>query len=158
VSGIATSNAFRVSPRHLSQSQGLSKEFENNERFFTLLPANEVNSIIRSKDKVREFEFVEDGRTFYCSVEVPHREGMAAWWWFRLDSGGTTRYAPFEASPSDTTQSVKRRILAYYADLLAIQARPAYQRPAWVKRPAVPAASTPAGVASPDDQLKAKAS
>lgn len=93
---------------------------------------------------MREFEFVEAGRTFYCSVEVPHREGMAAWWWFRLDSGGTTRYAPFEASASDTTQSVKRRILAYYADLLAIQARPAYQRPAWVKRPAVPAGGTPA--------------
>jgi hypothetical protein len=95
---------------------------------------------------VKEFEFVDAGRTFFCSVEVPSQEGMAPWWWFRLDSGGSTRYAPFEASASDTKQSVRTRIIAYYAELLAIEARPAYQRPAWRKpeRPAVPAAISPA--------------
>ncbi len=93
-----------------------------------------------SKEKVKEFEFVDAGRRFFCSVESP-RLGMAPWWWFRLDSGGTTRYAPFEASAGDTEQSVRRRIIAYYAELLAIQARPAYQKPPWRKpeRPAVPA-------------------
>ncbi len=82
---------------------------------------------------MKEFQFVEAGQTFYCSVETPRLEGMAPWWWFRLDSSGSTRYAPFEASASDTEQSVRRRIIAYYAELLAIQARPAYQRPAWRK-------------------------
>jgi hypothetical protein len=91
---------------------------------------------------VKEFEFVEAGQTFYCSVETPRLEGMAPWWWFRLDSSGSTRYAPFEASASDTEQSVRRRIIAYYAELLAIQARPAYQRPAWRK-------PEPAGTAAP---------
>jgi hypothetical protein len=90
---------------------------------------------------MREFEFVDDGgRTFYCHVEVPRRPGMAAWWWFRLESEGTTRYAPFEASPGDTERTVRKRILAYYDDLLAIQARPALQRPVWAKKPAVAAA------------------
>ena len=95
---------------------------------------------------MKEFEFEDAGRKFFCSVEVPSQEGMAPWWWFRLDSGGSTRYAPFEASASDTKLSVRTRIIAYYAELLAIEARPAYQRPAWRKpeRPAAPAAISPA--------------
>ena len=86
---------------------------------------------------MKEFEFVDEGRTFFCSVETPHPR-MAPWWWFRLDSSGTTRYAPFEASANDTPQSVRKRIVAYYKELLAIAARPAYQKPAWRKpeRPA----------------------
>jgi hypothetical protein len=84
---------------------------------------------------LKEFEFVDQGRTFYCSVEVPKQAGMSPWWWFRLDTGESTRYAPFEASPKDTKQSVQERILTYYAELLAIQARPVHQRPVW-QRPA----------------------
>jgi hypothetical protein len=96
--------------------------------------------MMKTKDEaVKEFEFVEEGRTFFCSVEMPKHAGMSPWWWFRLDTGESTRYAPFEASPSDTKQSVQKRILAYYAELLAIQARPVHQRPVWQRpdRPAV---------------------
>jgi hypothetical protein len=82
---------------------------------------------------VKEFEFVDEGRTFFCSVEVPRREGMMPWWWFHLDAAESTRYAPFEASASDTRKSVQTRIVAYYAELLAIEARPVHQRPAWRK-------------------------
>jgi hypothetical protein len=92
--------------------------------------------------KMKEFQFVDEGRTFFCTVEVPRQEGMAAWWWFRLDTDGSTRHAPFEAKPGDTQQSVRARILAYYAQLQAIKARPAYQRPPW-KKPE-PAAAAPA--------------
>jgi hypothetical protein len=89
---------------------------------------------MRSKDKVtKDFEFVDEGRTFFCSVEVPRQAGMLPWWWFRLDTGATTRYAPFEASANDTERSVKTRILAYYAQLLATEARPVHQRPVWQK-------------------------
>jgi len=97
------------------------------------------------KGQLKEFQFEDDGRTFYCEVEVPRQEGMAPWWWFRLEAGGSTRYAPFEASTSDTKQSVQKRIIAYYAALLAIEARPAYQRPAWRKpeKPGVPTPITP---------------
>ena len=56
-----------------------------------------------SKQQVpTDFEFMDSGRKFYCSVEVPSRTGMTPWWWFRVDAGETTRYAPFEASSSDT--------------------------------------------------------
>src|SRR5256885_8264240 len=51
-----------------------------------------------------------------------------------------SRYAPFEASATDTRQSVQTRIIAYYEQLLAIKARPAYQKPAW-KKPERPAAA-----------------
>src|ERR1700674_132862 len=95
-----------------------------------------------TKEKmVKDFEFVDAGRKFICSVEVPGQTGMRPWWWFRLDNGTSTRYAPFEASPSDTKQSVQARIVAYYAELLAIEARPPLQRPVWRK----PERPTPAG-------------
>jgi hypothetical protein len=98
------------------------------------------------KEKViGDFEFEDGGRKFFCSVEVPGQTGMAPWWWFRPDTETTTRYAGFEASPSDTKQSVQKRIIAYYAQLKAIEARPAYQRPAWKKpeRPATPGEAVP---------------
>jgi hypothetical protein len=101
---------------------------------------------MRTKDNViKEFEFVDAGRKFYCSVEKPKQAGMSPWWWFRLETGESTRYAPFEASPNDTRQSVQERIVAYYEQLLAIAARPAYQRPAWKKpeRPAQTGESPP---------------
>jgi hypothetical protein len=94
------------------------------------------------KDKViQDFEFVDGGLKFYCSVEAPGQTGMPPWWWFRPDTETTTRYAPFEASPTDTKRSVQTRIIAYYAELLAIAARPVHQRPAWRK----PEPSTPPG-------------
>lgn len=98
---------------------------------------------MRSNNKtITEFEFVNEGRKFLCSVEVPRHAGMPPWWWFSLDTSGSTRYAPFAASPTDTKESVQERIIAYYAALLAIEARPVHQRPTW-KKPE-PAASTAA--------------
>lgn len=81
----------------------------------------------------QEFEFVDAGRKFFCSVEAPRHAGMPPWWWFRLDTEGSTRYAPFEASAKDTKQSVQARIVAYYAELLVIKGRPVHQRLAWQK-------------------------
>jgi hypothetical protein len=102
------------------------------------------------KTNLKDFQFVDSGRTFYCSVEIP-REGLAPWWWFRLDSSGSTRYAPFEASPLDTEEPVGKRILAFYEEMLAIAARPAHQRPAWKKpepRKAIDSAPVPAPAAA----------
>ncbi|HEY0242810.1 MAG TPA: hypothetical protein VGC52_09110 [Gemmatimonadaceae bacterium] len=79
----------------------------------------------------KDFEFVDQGRTFFCTLESPRHAGMRPWWWFRLDGDLTTRYAPFEQSPDDTQQSVKQRVIAYYAELLAIKARPVHPRPQW---------------------------
>lgn len=79
----------------------------------------------------KDFEFVDEGRTFFCSLESPRHAGMQPWWWFRIDGDPTTRYAPFEHSPDDTQQSVKKRVIAYYAELLAIKARPVHPRPQW---------------------------
>ena len=94
---------------------------------------------------LKEFEFEEAGRTFLCTVETPTQAGMPDWWWFRLDGEATTRYAPFAASPRDTKKSVQDRIVAYYAELLAIKARPVHQRPAWTRpeRKEVPEAPPP---------------
>jgi hypothetical protein len=74
---------------------------------------------------------------------------MPPWWWFRVDTGESTRYAPFEALPTDTRKSVQPRIVAYYEQVLAIKARPVHQRPMW--RKPEPAAPTPATDAVADN-------
>lgn len=95
---------------------------------------------------ITDFQFEDNGCTFICSVETPRHAGMPPWWWFKLSADqGRTRYAPFEAKPSDTRQSVQTRIIKYYAEVLAIKARPVHPRPQWQKpiRPAVTPAETP---------------
>lgn len=94
---------------------------------------------------------MDEGLTFFCSVEAPLHAGMPPWWWFRVDTAKTTRHAPFAASPKDTKQSVQERIIKYYAELLAIQARPVHQRPVWRKpvRPEEAAAAISPVVGSP---------
>lgn len=94
---------------------------------------------------MKDFQFVDAGNTFICSVEAPRHAGMPPWWWFRLDTGDSTRHAPFEALPSDTQKSVQTRIIAYYAQLLAIKARPAFQKPHWTK-PVRPPVAPPAEI------------
>ncbi len=98
----------------------------------------------------KDFEFIDTGRTFYCSVEAPRHAGMPPWWWFRIDTDATTtRYAPFEASPKDTQQSVRARIIVYYAELLAIKARPVHQRQAWQRPVRVPPPEGDTAAAAP---------
>ena len=73
-----------------------------------------------------EFEFVDGGRTFTCSVEAPGGSRPDGWWWFRVspDTGGQ-RYAPFRVATGDTRADVQARVVAYYDDLLARRAQPA---------------------------------
>jgi len=82
---------------------------------------------------IKQFEFEDGGHTFCCSTERPGHPGLQSWWWFTLDGDKTARYAPFEESTEDTEQSVKTRIIAYYAELLAIRARPIRDRTFWRK-------------------------
>ncbi len=90
-----------------------------------------------------DFEFEDAGRKFICSVETPRHAGMPPWWWFSVaDEKGTTRYAPFEAKPSDTRRTVQARIIKHYEEVLAIKARPVHQRPHWQKPAAPPVAAT----------------
>jgi hypothetical protein len=98
---------------------------------------------------IKDFEFTDAGHTFFCTVEQPRHAGMAPWWWFKLDTE-STRHAPFEALTSDTKQSVQKRIIEYYAQLLVIKARPVHQRPFW--RKPEPAAATTDAAAVPVPQ------
>jgi hypothetical protein len=97
----------------------------------------------------KDFEFMDAGRKFYCTVEAPRHAGMPPWWWFRLETGESTRYAPFEALPTDTKESVKTRIVAYYEEVLAIKARPVHQRAVWQKPVRVPAGDAPTAEPEP---------
>jgi hypothetical protein len=82
---------------------------------------------------IEAFEFQDQGHTFTCATETPRHAGFQTWWWFTLDGDKTTRYAPFEQAIDDTQQSVQERIIVFYAELLAIRARPRRERPSWHK-------------------------
>lgn len=96
---------------------------------------------------VRAFDFEEDGRTFTCEVEEPRGSRTDAWWWFGV-SGDANRYASFHALPGDTKESVRARVVAYYAELLRRRAQPTPPRQHWARRSkenAAPAAAPEAG-------------
>lgn len=70
-----------------------------------------------NKSRSSAFDFEDEGRRYSCRVEAL-REGMGEWWWFDV-SGDANRYAPFRADASDTEQSVRSRVLTFYAERLA---------------------------------------
>ena len=82
---------------------------------------------------IKAFEFEDQGHRFSCATDIPQHSGLQTWWWFTLDGERATRYAPFEESPDDTEQSVKERIVVYYAELCATRARPHRDRTFWRK-------------------------
>jgi len=79
------------------------------------------------------FDFEHDGRGYACVVEQPRAAHGQPWWWFRV-SGDAHRYAPFHAVTGDTRESVRSRILAYYANLRARRAAPPAPRGYWARR------------------------
>ena len=74
------------------------------------------------------FEFVEEGRTYTCSLEPSHPSRTDAWWYFEV-TGDRTRYAPFQGVASDTISSVQRRIVQHYSALLERRAAVTAYRP-----------------------------
>jgi hypothetical protein len=104
------------------------------------------------------FEFVDNDRTFTCSVEKAHALGNEPWWWFSVSTDDRQRYAPFRALSGDTQKSVRTRIVTYYDDLLARRAAPA--TPYWRRGPQQNdnKTATPAASASAVEAPAAKAS
>ena len=101
------------------------------------------------------FEFVDNDRTFTCSVEKAHALGNEPWWWFSVSTDDRQRYAPFRAVGSDTQKSVRTRIVAYYDDLLARRAAPA--TPYWRRGPQQNDANKPAAAAATAAEVPAEA-
>ena len=75
---------------------------------------------------MKEFQFEDSGRTYSCCVEESRTSPStktAPWWWFRV-SNDDQRYAPFQAAPGDTRESVRARIVAFYNHRLERKAAP----------------------------------
>ena len=105
-------------------------------------------------DALQDFSFSDSGNEFICTVEKGRTPGSAGWWWFSVatDTRGQ-RYAPFQADPSDSQESVKRRIIEYYERMLVVRATPATSP--WQQRRALrttdkPADATPEAVGETD--------
>ena len=97
---------------------------------------------------IKGFDFEHDGKTYQCTVAPLRPQGDEAWWWFSV-SGDPNRYAPFHAARSDTRDSVKTRIVEYYANHIARRLAPPVPRGRW-QRPAEAAPATQA--AAPAEQ------
>jgi hypothetical protein len=93
-------------------------------------------------------QFNDDGRTFTCKPESSPATPGVLWWWIGV-SGDNQRYAAFRAEKGDTAASLKPRIIKYYAEVLAIRARPRITRPPWNQRKPVVVAA-PAAEAVPE--------
>jgi len=97
----------------------------------------------------KSFEFVDASRTFKCTLEAQEKTPSEKWWWFTVSTDSRTRYAPFRAAPSDNETNVKKRIVAYYDNMLAARAAP--PTPRWNGKPKpviVPGAVAPAAPAA----------
>jgi hypothetical protein len=95
---------------------------------------------------MKAFNFDHDGRTFECTAEKRTTAPTSTWWWFAV-SRDQQRYAPFEVAKGDTEASVKKRIIAYYDDLLWRRAQPVVPRQHWARRGRPPGSgATPAVV------------
>ena len=81
-------------------------------------------------------QFSDSGRTFTCKTESSTATPGVIWWWIGV-SGDAQRYAAFRVEKGDTEASLKPRVIKYYAEVLAIRARPRIMRPPWNARPAV---------------------
>ena len=99
-------------------------------------------------DALQDFAFTDSGNEFVCTVEKGRTPGSPGWWWFSVatDTRGQ-RYAPFQADPSDTQESVQRRIVEYYERMLVVRATPATSP--WQQRRALRTTEKPAD-AAPD--------
>jgi hypothetical protein len=81
-------------------------------------------------DLMKPVKFEDDGRTFTCEAATsPATPGMA-WWWISI-TGESQRYAAFATQPGDNERNLRPRVLAYYAQLLEIRARPREIRTGW---------------------------
>jgi hypothetical protein len=91
-------------------------------------------------------QFSSDGRTYTCRREASIATPDVDWWWVSV-SGDAQRYAAFRSETGETQASLKPRVIKYYAEVLAILARPRITRPPWnAPRPmkeAVPATNAP---------------
>lgn len=108
---------------------------------------------------MKEFQFEDSGRTYTCCVEESRTSPStktAPWWWFRV-SNDDQRYAPFQAAPGDTRESVRARIVAFYNHRLERKAAPPEhyrgRRPTPTGTSAAPAA--PGGTATAEPQADA---
>jgi hypothetical protein len=82
---------------------------------------------------MKGLEFEDAGRTFSCESATSPATPGTLWWWVTI-SGESQRYAAFRVEPTDTPASLRSRVLAYYAQLLADRARPHMPRASWAGR------------------------
>ena len=78
-------------------------------------------------------QFQDSGKTFTCEAASSPATPGTLWWWVSV-SGEAQRYAAFRTEPDDTAASLRPRVLAYYAKVLADRERPRLTHQSWAQR------------------------
>ena len=78
-------------------------------------------------------QFQDSGRTFTCEAASSPATPGTLWWWVSI-TGEAQRYAAFRTEPDDTPASLRPRVLAYYAKVLADRERPRITHQSWAQR------------------------
>jgi len=94
--------------------------------------------------QMKRMQFEDGGRTFTCEPATSPATPGTFWWWVTI-SGESQRYAAFRVEPTDTPASLRPRIIAYHAQLLADRARPPIGRPSWADRKRANGGAPPSG-------------
>jgi len=107
---------------------------------------------------MKALEFEDVGRTFTCEAGSSPATPGTLWWWVSV-SGESQRYAAFRVEDNDTPATLRPRVVAYYAQILADRERPRITRPTWAQRkgpgaPAQASAQAPAPAQAPADKPK----
>jgi hypothetical protein len=88
----------------------------------------------RASKLVEPFEFEHEGRRYSCRAEARAGGNREVWWWFRV-SGEAHRYALFQATESDTRESVEAQVVAFHRAFLERKTKSAEaQQPWWQRR------------------------
>jgi len=96
-----------------------------------------------------DFMEIETGTCKLTCHTAPSPATPGTLWWWLQPAGESQRYAAFRTDSSDTLESVRPRLTAYYDKLLADRARPREIRSHWSsRRPAAKPDATETGPAT----------
>lgn len=94
-------------------------------------------------------QFQDGDRTFTCQAASSPATPGTLWWWVSI-TGESQRYAAFRTQEDDEPDTLRPRILAYYAQLIADRERPREIRSHWTHRRPAQKAAEPVPGASGD--------
>jgi hypothetical protein len=82
---------------------------------------------------MQQFTFVDNDRSFACTLGPTAASRDDLWWWFTVSTEGS-RFAGFRPLKGENRAAVQARVVACYTKMLEDRARPRDTRSFWQKK------------------------